>query len=281
MIITKTFKITTITILSVFVIINCVLLLSRFQYQKGINFMHEKAYDKAITSFTRAENLIPQIFGKTLSPRDHMCIHTKKGMAFHEQGLALWKEKGISLKVSALYKKAGTSLTKAVEIDPGDYITTYWLARTQNALESISGFLKPLEPNPYNARPLYEKAIALRPSGIEVHYSYIRYLFHKGEKKRIPELVQYMTRIYPQSYHYLKKEPFFNDSLLANMETGLLSALDQNITPISAFQALSDIQVKKQDYTKAITYYSMIKFLHKRSTTRRSEVSNSGSQTFD
>lgn len=251
----KNFKIVTITFLCLLVIINCILLLSRFQYQKGINFMSEKAYDKAVDSFTRAENLIPQIFGKTLFLQDYMRIHTQKGMAFHDQGLALWKEKGISTKVSALYQKAGTSLTKAAKIDSSDYITTYWLAKTQNALESITGYLKPREPNPYDARPIYERAIALRPSGIEVHYSYIRYLYNKGEQKRISKLVQYMTRIYPQSYHHLKKEPFFNDSLLANMETGLLAALDQNITPKSALQALSDIQVKKQDYKKAIAYY--------------------------
>ena len=218
--------------------------------------MHEKEYDMALASFTRAENLIPPFLGKIFFLQDHMRIHTQKGMAFHDQGLALWKEKGISTNVSALYKKAGISFTKAAKIDPGDYITTYWLAKTQNALESITGYLKPHDPNPYNAQPLYEKAIALRPSGIEVHYAYIRYLYNKGEKKRIPELVQYMTQIYPQSYFHLKKEPFFNDYLIANMETGLLSALDQDITPISAFQALSDIQVKKQDYTKAITYYS-------------------------
>ncbi|MBU0463091.1 MAG: hypothetical protein KKE12_05665, partial [Proteobacteria bacterium] len=146
--------------------------------------MNEKEYDMALASFTRAENLTPHIFGKTFFLQDHMRIHTQKGMAFHDQGLALWKEKGISLKVSALYKKAGISLTKAAKIDSADYITTYWLAKTQNALESISGYLKPREPNPYNAQPLYEKAIALRPSGIEVHYSYIRYLYNKGEQKR-------------------------------------------------------------------------------------------------
>ncbi|MCK5632887.1 hypothetical protein KAH94_04005, partial [bacterium] len=253
--ISKTLKISIITILSVLVIISCVLLISRFQYQNGINFMNEKGYDKALASFTHAEKLIPRIFNKTLFPQDQMCIHTKKGIILHDQGLALWKEKGISDTVFTLYKKAGTSLAKADKIDPGDYITTYWLAKTQNALESISGYLMPREPNPYNAQSLYEKAITLRPSGISVHYSYLRYLYNKGETKPIPQLVQYMTRIYPPSYHHLKKEPFFNNSLLANMEAGLLSALERNTTPRSALQALSDIQVKKQDYKKAIAHY--------------------------
>ena len=111
------------------------------------------------------------------------------------------------------------------------------------------------EPNPYNAQPHYERAINLRPSSIEVHYSYIRYLYNKGEQKRIPQLVQYMTRIYPPSYHYLKKESFFTDSLLADMETGLLAALDQDISPRYALQALSDIQIAKKNYNKAIAYY--------------------------
>ena len=179
-------KILTIIFLSVLVIINCVLLISRFQYQKGINFMSEKAYDKALTSFTRAQNLIPHILGKTLFLQDYMRIHTQKGMAFHDQGLDLWKEQGLSSTVSALYQKAFTSFTKAVEIDSSDYITTYWLAKTQNALESISGYLTPDEPNPYNAQPLYEKAIAMRPSSISVHYSYIRYLYNKGGKQTHP-----------------------------------------------------------------------------------------------
>ncbi len=61
-----------------------------------------------------------------------------------------------------------------------------------------------------------------------------------------------MTQIYPQSYFHLKKEPFFNDYLIANMETGLLSALDQDITPISSFQALSDIQAAKKTIIKQL-----------------------------
>ena len=248
-------KILSIGFLSIFIIINSVLLISRYQYQKGINHLSAKSYDNAIATFTRAQNLIPQILGKTLFLQDLVRIHTNKGKALHEKGLALWKEKGISPTVFTIYKKAGTNFNKAVEIDSNDYITTYWLAKTQNALESLSGYLKPGKPNPYNARPLYEKAIALRPSGISVHYSYIRYLFNKGEKKRIPELAQYMTRIYPPSYYHLKKEPFFNDDLLKNMEQGLLIALDKNITPKLALQALSDIQVKKQNYKKAIYLY--------------------------
>ena len=217
--------------------------------------MNEKAYDQAVDSFSRAENLIPEILGRYLAVRDLLRIHTKKGVALHEQALNLWKEKGISAGTMNLYEKAKINLKKATHIDSMDYITAYWLARTENVLEVLSANFSPETNKNYNAMPLYENAIVLRPNGISVHYAYIRYLNYKGITLKIPGLVRHMAQIYPQAYWHLKNEPFFNDVLMDNLEKGLFSALDNNIFPRNALQALSDIQAEKQEFNKAVTYY--------------------------
>ncbi|MBU3950635.1 MAG: hypothetical protein KKF12_08205 [Proteobacteria bacterium] len=215
--------------------------------------MNKNAYALAEASFAKAEKAIP--LGRYFAPQDLFRIYTQTGMALHEQGLALWKEKNVSPATLAFYEKAKASLTNATRIDDRDYLSAYWLARTENALEVLSPSIFPSAPQTYNAQPLYEKATRLRPSGITVHHSYIRYLYAKGDTQKLSKLAQYMTQIYPSSYYDLKKEPFFNDTLLASMEKGLLAAIDANTDPRLALQALSDIQVTKQNPAKAVALY--------------------------
>ncbi|WP_299983560.1 tetratricopeptide repeat protein [Desulfobacula sp.] len=127
-----------------------------------------------------------------------------------------------------------------------------------------------LLPNPYNAEPLYQKAMTLRPSGVTVRYAYLKYLQSKGPASKIPdskipELVQYMIEIYPPSYWSLKKEPFFSD-LLPDIEQGLNTALTKQILPRDALKALSNIYVTKNNFEKAIAWYKDLLNLNKSKT---------------
>ncbi|MCP4021045.1 MAG: tetratricopeptide repeat protein [Desulfobacteraceae bacterium] len=217
--------------------------------------MNDNAFEEAVAAFTGAENKLPKIFKNKFVLRDLLRIHTQKGIALHRQGLNYWKNKGVSTKTLSFYGKAKVCLSKAVQIDPLSYLATYWIARTENALEVISEALFPGAKKKYNTQALYEKATHLRPNGVSVHYDLIRYLYRKGETQQVLKLAQYIAQIYPESYYYFRKEPFFNDPLLNHLEKGILLSLKAGSSPKSSLQALSDIYLKKQDIDKAISYY--------------------------
>ncbi|MCP4022553.1 MAG: hypothetical protein GY729_11990 [Desulfobacteraceae bacterium] len=217
--------------------------------------MNDNDWNKAIGSFSRAENAIQKIPGKNLAAKDLLRIHTQKGIAYHEKGLNLWKDKGTSTKALHFYKKAKSSLISALQIDPLDYLPAYWMARTENAMEILSASLFPDNPRQYNTQSLYEKAMSLRPNGVSVHYDYLRYLNYKGKTKKLSEIAQLLIQIYPESYYQLIKEPFFNDIFITQLEKGFLLLLEKEGLSRIALRALSDIYKTKRQFDQAAFYF--------------------------
>ncbi len=242
-------------LLVLLVVVNIFLFRSRFVYQQGINHMNNKVWDKALASFKRAEERIPDLIGRFYAPWDLFNIHTQKGIALNEKALEMWKDKGLTIWVLTKYRQSKKELRKALVIDPDVYIPAYWLARTENALEVLYPKLFPKKQTPYDAEPFYQEAIRLRPNGITVHYAYARYLDYKNETQKLTRIVRYMTEIYPKSYHHLKKEGFFSGSLMDEMEKGLISALDKGTNPRHALQALADLYSVKKDHENASDTY--------------------------
>jgi len=231
------------------------LLRPRFIYQQGITQLKLNNYKQAAAYFEKAEKAMPETIAAWFGRADLFRIYTNHGQALYFLGNENWKQHGVSFTCFAIFAKAGFQLKKAAQIEPQHYINTYWLTRTQQALEKNYAWLHPEKKNPYNAYPYYEKALALRPAGITVRYSYVKYLYHKGFKDKIPELVQYMMEIHPPSYYHLKKEPFFNTDLILSIEKGLNSALEKEILPREALSALSSIYSAENNFEKAISYY--------------------------
>ncbi len=227
----------------------------RFIYQKGITQLRLKNYEQAISYFEKAEKTMPEMISKWFGQADYFRIYTNHGKSLYHLGVKNWKEDGISFKSFSIFARAKFLLKKADKIESQHYINSYWLTRTEQALEKSYAWLYKGRQNPYNAYAFYQKVLPLRPSGITVRYSYARYLYYKKFNDQIPGLVQYMMEIHPPSYYHLKKEPFYNKELIPYIENGLNSAIKKDILTRDALRALSDIYLVQKDFEKAISYY--------------------------
>lgn len=232
------------------------LLYSRYIYQQGINYTLDNAWDQALASFDKAENIIPGLLGQYYAAWDLYRINLAAGRILNQIGLAYWTGKTENpRKAFAAYLSARTRLRQAERIDPATYEVAYSLARTETALEVIYTGLYPEKRSPYNPDTLYRKAIRLRPNGIPILYAYAGFLAYKGDEKKLCRLIRRMTETLPSVYGKLKREDFWSETLMRQAETGLLSALEKDISPREAHQALADIYTQDGKYDQAVSEY--------------------------
>lgn len=248
----KPVKILCLALLAVFLFFHCFLFWSRFQYQAGVNRMHDKEWDQALICFEKAEKSLPFFIPGFYTLQDRFRIFSKKGEALNEKALAMLKENGPTIWALTTYREARETLQKAVTINPDVYVPAYWLARTENSLELLYPRLFPRKDNPYNADSYYQNAIRLWPNGITVHYSYARYLAAVQDTEALAPTIRRMMEIFPNAYHHLKKEPFFSHDLMLEMEKGLEAAQKAGTNPRETLQALADIYSQKGEDEKAV-----------------------------
>jgi len=140
--------------------------------------------------------------------------------------------------------------------NPMDAEIAYGLAIVENRLEQLYQNLHPEEKNnPYNALPYFEKAIQLRPNSITFHYALARYLYQHGEKEVLLKTVRSMARMYPPVYDYLKKEPLWSPQVNEAVKSGLLDAINQQVSTAAAQQNLAFLLEEDKKWDKAILHY--------------------------
>lgn len=251
----KYLKLLLVITLSVLLIICGSLFWPRFVYQEGITQLKLKNYKQASDYFKKAEQAMPGSISTWFARADLFRIYTNYGRALYHLGTRDWKENGLSITSYGLLVRAKLYLTKADNIAPLSYRNAYWLTRTEESLEKIYPWLYPKKKNPYNAYTYYQKALPLRPSGITVRYSYVKYLYYKGLNTQIPELVQYMMEINPSTYNSVKKEAFYNEALIPYIKQGLSQAVEKDILPRVALKALSTLNLSQNNVEQSIFYY--------------------------
>ena len=232
------------------------LLFSRFIYQQGINNAMDNAWDQALVSFDKAENIIPDWLGQHSVAWDFYRINLAAGKILKQLGQTyLIAEEINPPKAFSAYLSARTRLEQAERIDPVTYEVAFNQAQVETSLEMIYTTLYPRKHPPYDPEPLYRKAVQLRPNGINVLYSYAIFLAYRGDEKKLGSMVRRMTETLPSLYGKLKREYFWSETFISEAEAGLKGALVKNISTREAHQALADIYSQNGAHDQAVSQY--------------------------
>ncbi len=245
----------TVVTVGVLVLGQLVLTCSRLSYQYGVNAMHHQDWSRAIHAFDQAEGLLPLTLVALLGFRDLERIRLQRGLCSQEQAMATLTYQGDGQTAFAHYLKSKSDLVLARTAAPMVYGPAKALARTEAGLELLSPGLFHGTPSGFNAEPLFQKAISLKPNGVDIRYSHLRYLFHTDRVAAGMEQVRSLMEIYPPAYEALSKESFFTPRLLEPARQGLETALARGIRRREAHQALADIALRRGAPDRAAAQY--------------------------
>ncbi len=193
-------------------------------------------------------------------------INYKKAVSYQPRDATIWRKmaeaqfemgrKKMARQAFLSIKKAKDSYLQATRYNPLDAEIAYGLARTESRLEQIYGRLHPKNKNnPYTPLPYFEKAIHLRPNGITSHYAMAGYLFRHGNMEALIPIVRALARMYPPVYSYLLKEPLWSPSVKEAVKYGLVDAINNHISIVSAHKFLSSLLAQDKEWSNAIVHY--------------------------
>ena len=242
------------TLIGYFVLIAWLLLFfsSRFTFQKGIHFYRTAQYEPAMVCFDNAMKRLDMPVVRSMAALDLFRLNIAMGKALYSQAMEMDAVAGFH----RLLKLGHRFLASAVADDPLDFRAVYWLAKTVEGLESAHPLIYPEgRVNPWNAGPLLEQAVRLRPNGITVHMDLANYLYGKGHTDSLPVLVRHMAAIYPPSISYLKKAPYYSDEIRKSVLEGLNIALKKGTMPWQTLTALSGMALEEGNTDAAISHY--------------------------
>ncbi|NDY74277.1 hypothetical protein DO021_20530 [Desulfobacter hydrogenophilus] len=252
----KLAKILLVIVLFVMLTAQGLLLYSRYIYQQGIDYTLDNAWDQALASFYKSESIIPDWLCQYYAAWDLYRINLAAGKTLNQIGQAYLTAEEVDLpKAFDTYLSARAHLEQAERIDPVTYEVAFSQAQTETSLEMIYTTLYPEKLPPYDPDTLYRKAIQLRPNGIIILYSYAMFLAFRGDEEKLGSVVRRMTETFPSVYGKLKKEYFWSETLTSQAEAGLNSALEKDISPREAHQALADIYSQSGSYDQAAFEY--------------------------
>lgn len=238
------------------------LLMSRYHYQHGVDLLEQKnlipaheAFNQALLAlpgFSQADLAQSEKYRSRLFTNDLQRIDTALGELFF-----LKADQAEDAKVFiADIGRARDFYQAAAELNPHDIEAATGLAKSTAGLETIHRYLHKNEPSPYNASPLFERALKLRPRGIETYFLLLQYLDSVGKTDQIPAVAKDLVAIYPSSIQQLKTEQFYSAEVEKAIEQGLQLALANEQLAKAAYAALSDIARKQGRIGEAVEYFS-------------------------
>lgn len=217
-------------------------LISRVHYHKARNFFQKEYYGLAADRLEKADAYQP----------DNCMISKELGKVYKKLGtLAPAADRAYFLT-----QKSKSFYQKAALLNPLDYETAYRMAVAEAKMEQLYSYLHPEEKdNPHQPLSIFKQAALLRPNGISLHYAMARYLFRQGKTDELLAVIRKLTHIYPPSYHYLKKEAFWNSDVREACRRGLEEAIKAEISLRNAHMAISSLLALDKKWTASISHY--------------------------
>jgi tetratricopeptide (TPR) repeat protein len=225
-------------------------LISQIYYQKAVNYARDGNYLPAIKDLEKAIHfqadnpLIWKRLGEAYHNLGKLQSVKELGEAYHNLGKLQSVKEGF-----AIAEKAKEAYLKASDLNPLDTEAAFALAREETRLKYLYPFLYPYhDHNPYYALPYFQKAIRLRPNGIEFHYAFAAYLYYHKKDKEFLEVIRELARICPLVYNRLKKEEFWAPSVREAVKRGVEKAVDEGIDPRNTHTILSSLLAEEKDW---------------------------------
>jgi len=219
----------------------CLRLTSQIHYQKAVNQIRREKYETAADHLEKAIH----------QQGSNSFIWKKLGETYHHMGLSASLQRRI-----AFSKKAEQAYQMSVRLNPLDAEAIYGLAIETEKLEFLDPFLNSgKDSKVYNALPLFQQAIDLRPNSIRYHYALARYLHKNKKKQELLQVVTHLTRIYPSIYRSFKKEAFWSPEVNEAAKKGMFLAIEDGITPSNTHMTLSSLLSEEKDWDGAISHY--------------------------
>ena len=238
------------------------LLLSRYKYQTAVELLRQDKITEARTElenslaalpgFSAADALKPETHSSVFFTNDLQRIDKAFGDLFFQKASTamLMHSFFTDMQTAEKYYKAAAAL------NPFDVEAVMGLVKTTAALEKVHAFMHKKDPSPYNALPIFESLLRLRPEGIEAHYLLLRYLQDHAMDARMMETAANLMRIYPPAYNGLKTEPFYSTKMYKVVQSGLNEAIAEKNFSKDAYIALSDIELVQGNIDTAVSLYS-------------------------
>lgn len=234
-----------------FYLVAC-LFLCRWHYQNGSNHLELKNFVAGEAAFTKGLEVVDGALAflpKSAIANDRQRLHRSLGSLYFQNGS---EARDLPTFLGTM-SKAEHHYKTAAAINPFDVEAALGFSRTTAALEKVSSQGKSTKA--YNSRPLFAKALQLRPNGLEIHYLLIRYLYDKKLFVEFNKTVASLIAIQPQVLESLKMETFFPLLSPSVIEESLKKAATNPITASAAHAALSAIEERKGNLDEALSHY--------------------------
>lgn len=228
-----------------------ILTIARLHYQSGSKGLKEDKYSNALRSLDSGiytlYRYLPGLH--IVYKNDLMRSYTLLGETHFQMGA---RSKSLVAFVKAL-DQSHSYYKQATEINPLDIVATEGLARATAALERTALILN--TDKTYNALPIFQQALKIRPNGIQLHFFFLRYLYERGYHDHLRQTAAHLVEIYPYSFRKLKDKPYFDVRLRNLIHTRLLDTLHHQQFPKGRYETLAEIAELDGDLVLAADYY--------------------------
>lgn len=240
-----------VAVVLVLLVISFGVLASRYTYQQGLDLLRDDKLIEAKAKFETSLDRLPlkQLTKYVLS--DQYKIEKNLG-AVHFQ--LSQKAENVPTLVDEL-RTSSYYYQKALKLMPLDYTSAAGLASTVAAQHRVYARLYPAKDNIYDAIPAFEKALALRPNGVSIRFTYLDYLQASENRQKLLEEATKLASVYPQAYFRLRQLSYYDTAFNEAVQQGLEKAIEQEVDLRNAYSALSSLHSHQGDVNGAISYY--------------------------